>query len=332
MDGQDPVYDLSYINSADSLKNYSNEAKNKLKQQMINLSESDSFKYTFLPYTFNLNGVYDPKMDVFSYDKGMKILKNDALYGLKDPSEDIKKLQTKNLFLYAPISIVDEATDAGGKFMAVDDNQRKYFIALIEYKQALKKLNDALKVMDYKKNGDQQASKIEKIEELNKNNDAKYTNQKKIFNDFKTKLNTYTSALIAILDINNFIGTESVFPQAKNLQQILVNMLPYGKNSNFEFSYKDANEKLNNEVLGWYTVLDEQDDRNLSSFLLGYDVDIKNDNFNVASYNYLFTYLNTIYAKNNLEKIKRINYSDYKKELAKNNKIKAKEIINKVLV
>ncbi|MGZ9756593.1 hypothetical protein, partial [Mycoplasma sp. 4423] len=109
-------------------------------------------------------------------------------------------------------------------------------------------------------------------------------------------------------------------------------MLPYGKNSNFEFMYKDANEKLNNEVLGWYTVLDEQDDRNLSSFLPGYDVDIKNDNFNVASYNYLFTYLNTIYAKNNLDKINRINYSEYKKELAKNNKVKAKEIINKVLV
>ncbi|MGZ9800870.1 hypothetical protein ACXYRK_04155, partial [Mycoplasma sp. AC1221] len=253
LDDQNPVYDPGYINSADSLKNYSNEAKNKLKQQVINLSVSDSFKYSFLPYTFNLNGVYDPKMDVFSYDKGMKILKNDALYGLKDPSEDIKKLQTKNLFLYAPISLVDEATDSGGKFMAVDENQRKYFISLIEYKQALKKLNDALKVMDYKKNGDQQASLIEKIEELNKNNDARYSNQKNIFNDFKTKLNTYTSALIAILDINNFIGTESVFPQTKKLNQILVDMLPYGKNSNFEFMYKDANEKLNNEVLGWYT-------------------------------------------------------------------------------
>ncbi|MGZ9756929.1 hypothetical protein, partial [Mycoplasma sp. 4423] len=68
LDDQNPVYDPGYINSADSLKNYSNEAKNKLKQQVINLSVSDSFKYSFLPYTFNLNGVYDPKMDVFSYD------------------------------------------------------------------------------------------------------------------------------------------------------------------------------------------------------------------------------------------------------------------------
>ncbi|MGZ9800282.1 hypothetical protein ACXYRK_01035, partial [Mycoplasma sp. AC1221] len=97
--------------------------------------------------------------------------------------------------------------------------------------------------------------------------------------------------------------------------------------------YKDANEKLNNEVLGWYTMLSngEAKDTLLDGFLPGYDVDA-NIAFNVASYNYLFTYLNTIYAKNNLEKINRINYSEYKKELAKNNKVKAKEIIKKVLV
>ncbi|MGZ9796893.1 hypothetical protein ACXYRO_00260 [Mycoplasma sp. 4013] len=326
-------YNINYIDNAYATRKYSNEQKQQLKKWAVNPKESDAFKYSFLPWTFNLNGVYDPKVNLTSYDLALKAHNDPLLNDLKDPNEKQKQQQDANTISYAPISMFDAITDSGGKFMAVDENQRKYYISLIEYKQVLKKLNDALKLMDYKKNGDQQASKIEKIEELNKNNDARYVEQKKIFNDFKIKLNTYTAALIAILDINNFLGIESVFPQTKDLKQILVDMLPYGKNSNFEFSYKDANEKLNNEVLGWYTVLSngEAKDTLLDGFLLGYDVDA-NIAFNVASYNYLFTYLNTIYAKNNLEKINRINYSEYKKELAKNNKVKAKEIIKKVLV